>query len=365
MQKQYDNEVIEMIRQDTYSNALFITLVQNGELVELTDTMIVAIIFDKSDGTQVIGSCEMVRDGLVKYVVDYQALTALGICKVTLKTIDGGEIKTSTSFNINVIADPFYGTDGDIESTSEYPILTSLLSGFSNVDVNLEIIQGWVDNPEQLRGDQGERGIQGVQGIQGETGAKGDKGDKGEQGLQGERGLQGLKGDTGLQGNQGLQGIQGEQGAKGEQGEQGEQGDKGDKGDTGDKGVGVASVSDISETLFTVNLTNNTSHSITKAPSYNYSLNVTTQYEDESQLPAISDLGNTVLVGSNLYIYTLNGWYNAGNLTIVDYDIFINIDGGLFTDVNGGVDVGTGSMAALEEHIVDPYTHENIIIDGN
>ena len=338
MQKQYDNEVIEMVRQDTYSNQLMIHLVINGVGVDFSNTIMAAIIFDKPDDTQVIGSCKIESDGLISYIVDYQALTALGMNKVTIKLVNDGMVETSTSFMINVIEDPFEGTDGSIISTSEYPILTQMIKSLTTVNVDIEIIKGWVANPEQFigpRGEKGDRGLQGIQGIQG---------------IQGERGF---KGDTGLQG------IQGEQGPKGDTG------DQGDKGDKGDKGVGVASVSDVSETLFTVNLTNNTSHSITKAPSYNYSLNVTTQYEDESQLPAISDLGNTVLVGSNLYIYTLNGWYNAGNITTVDYDIFINIDGGLFTDVGGGVNVGTGNMAALEEHIVDPNTHENIIIDGN
>jgi hypothetical protein len=155
-------------------------------------------------------------------------------------------------------------------------------------------------------------------------------------------------------------------GPQGPQGPQGPKGDKGAPGTNGIDGVGIASITDTSETLFTVNLTNNTAYTITKAPSYNYSLNVTAQYDDESELPPIGDLGQTVLVKSNLYIYTLNGWFDAGNLTTVDYDIFINIDGGLFTDPEGGgVDIGTGGMAALEAHMKDPNAHENLIIDGN
>ena len=70
MQKQYDNEVIEMIRQDTYSNQLNIHLVKNGKSVDFSNTIMVGIIFDKSDGTQVIGSCEVVNQGLVTYIVD-------------------------------------------------------------------------------------------------------------------------------------------------------------------------------------------------------------------------------------------------------------------------------------------------------
>lgn len=205
-----------------------------------------------------------------------------------------------------------------------------------------------------------------IVGPKGERGPQGPKGERGPQGPQGETGPQGPQGIPGVQGPQGPKGDTGPQGPKGDTGPQGPKGDKGAPGTNGIDGVGIASITDTSETLFTVNLTNSTAYTITKAPSYNYSLNVTAQYDDESELPTIGDLGQTVLVKSNLYIYTLNGWFNAGNLTTVDYDIFLNIDGGLFTDPEGGgVDIGAGGMAALEAHIEDPNTHENLIIDGN
>lgn len=188
MQKQRDNEIIEMIRQDTYSNELMIHLVQNGSLVDFTDTVLVAIIFDKSDATQVIGSCEILQDGLVSYIVDYQALTSLGITTITLKLVDSDMVETSTSFIINVVADPFFGTDGSIVSTSEYPILTNLLTNFSTVDVNLGIIQGWVNDPSQFIGATGPIGPIGQTGPQGTQGIQGIQGGIGPQGLQGNRG---------------------------------------------------------------------------------------------------------------------------------------------------------------------------------
>lgn len=213
MQKQYDNEIIEMVRQDTYSNELMIHLVQNGKSVDFTDTVLVGVIFDKSDGTQVIGSGEIIRDGLIKYVVDYQAITALGLTTVTLKLVDSDMVETSTSFIINVIADPFFGTDGSIISTSEYPILTQMINNLNTVNLDIEIIKDWVANPEQFigpRGPQGPQGIQGIQGPQGIQGIKGDKGDigpKGEQGIQGPRGIQGIQGPKGDQGNRGSDAV--------------------------------------------------------------------------------------------------------------------------------------------------------------
>ncbi len=251
MQRQYDNEIIEMVRQDTYSNELIIHLVQNGVNVKFDDIAVIAIIFDKSDDTQVIGSCEVIRDGLLKYVVDYQAITALGITTVTLKLLDGNMIETSTSFNINVIQDPFNGTDGSVESTSEYPILTEMINNFSNANAYIEVIKGWLVNPTQFIGPQGPQGPQGIQGprglqgSQGPQGIKGDKGDKGDRGLvgppgpkgdTGSQGIQGPKGDTGIQGPRGLQGIQGPKGDTGSQGIQGPSGIRGPKGDTGLQG---------------------------------------------------------------------------------------------------------------------------------
>ena len=248
MQKQYDNEIIEIVTQDTYSNELIIHLVNNGRKVSFSDIVLVAIIFDKSDGTQVIGSCKVVRDGLVKYVVDYQALTALGITTVTLKLIDGQSVETSTSFIINVIADPYFGTNGSIISTSEYPILTQTILDNQALKV---ILQGWINNPEQFIGPIGPKGDQGPQGIQGLTGPQGIQGERGLQGIEGNVGPRGFIGETGPKGDVGLtgpkgdigpQGIKGDIGLTGLKGDTGSKGDKGDtgimgpKGDTGDKG---------------------------------------------------------------------------------------------------------------------------------
>ena len=69
------------------------------------------------------------------------------------------------------------------------------------------------------------------------------------------------------------------------------------------------------------------------------------------------------LVGSDLYIFTENGWVNAGKLTDIDLDIYTNIDGGLFTD-EYGVIIGESALEALQDHTTDDDTHANLIIDG-
>lgn len=116
-----------MIKQDIYSNALYITLTNNGTLVSFDDITHISVIVDKPDATQVIGSGEIVKNGLVKYVVDYQAISAIGITTITLKIHDNEGVMTTTSFNLKVIEDPYAGTNGSIQSTSAYPVLTELI----------------------------------------------------------------------------------------------------------------------------------------------------------------------------------------------------------------------------------------------
>ena len=129
-----------------------------------------------------------------------------------------------------------------------------------------------------------------------------------------------------------LPGPKGDVGPKGEQGLQGIQGPKGDKGDTGEPGTSL-------------------------------SLKVNRQYDTYEDLPLSADIGYMCLVGLELHIYTENGWVNAGELTKIDYDLFMHIDGGLFTDENG-VEIGESGLEALQNHIIDANTHDNLIIDG-
>lgn len=128
------------------------------------------------------------------------------------------------------------------------------------------------------------------------------------------------KGDTGSTGAQGIQGIQGERGEKGEKGEAG-------------------------------------------TPGTDLNLKVSRQYDTYEDLPTNPDIGYMCLVGSELYIFTDNGWVNAGNLTDIDLDIYTNIDGGLFTD-EYGVLIGESALEALQDHTTDDDTHANLIIDG-
>lgn len=98
-------------------------------------------------------------------------------------------------------------------------------------------------------------------------------------------------------------------------------------------------------------------------PGTSLNLKVSRQYDTYEDLPTNPDIGYMCLVGSDLYIFTEDGWVNAGKLTDIDLDIYTNIDGGLFTD-EYGVIVGESALEALQNHIIDEVTHENLIIDG-
>lgn len=179
---------------------------------------------------------------------------------------------------------------------------------------NNEVVEEWIANPEQFKGDPGTSLIfkgqvdtstslpptaqqndayqaQDTKDVWIWTGSKfenfgklqGPKGDTGEQGIQGIPGEKGDKGDQGIQGVQGPKGDKGETGAKGDtglKGDTGEQGPKGDKGDPGKDG--------------------NTIKIIDKV-------------ENESALPPDGNqFGDAYVVGKDLYVWSENGWLNTG-----------------------------------------------------
>lgn len=68
------------------------------------------------------------------------------------------------------------------------------------IKTKMNTVQGWIDNPEQFKGDKGDTG---PQGPVGQTGPKGDTGPQGPIGPKGETGPQGPVGPQGKQGNVG------------------------------------------------------------------------------------------------------------------------------------------------------------------
>lgn len=182
---------------------------------------------------------------------------------------------------------------------------------------NNEVVEEWIANPEQFKGDPGTsltfKGqvdtstslpptaqqndayqAQDTKDVWIWTGSKfenfgklqGPKGDTGEQGIQGIQGLKGDKGDQGIQGVQGPKGDKGEIGAKGDtglKGDTGEQGPKGDKGDPGKDGVDGNTIKIIDK------------------------------IENADALPPDGNqFGDAYVVGKDLYVWSENGWLNTG-----------------------------------------------------
>lgn len=177
---------------------------------------------------------------------------------------------------------------------------------------NNEVVEEWIANPEQFKGDPGTSLIfkgqvdtstslpptaqqndayqaQDTKDVWIWTGSKfenfgklqGPKGDTGEQGIQG---IQGSKGDKGDQGIQGIQGIQGPKGDKGEKGDIGLKGDKGEQGPKGEPGEDGTSV----KILGKVN--------------------------NESELPQEgNNIGDAYIIGLNIWVFSKNNsWINVG-----------------------------------------------------
>ena len=183
---------------------------------------------------------------------------------------------------------------------------------------NNEVVEEWIANPEQFKGDpgtslifKGQVGtstslpptaqqndayqVQDTKDVWIWTGSKfenfgklqGPKGDTGEQGIQGIPGVKGDKGDQGIQGVQGPKGDKGETGAKGDtglKGDTGEQGPKGDKGEPGKDGADGTSIK------------------------------ILGKLNSEDELPLTGNIGDAYVIGLNIWVWSKNNnWINVGD----------------------------------------------------
>lgn len=183
---------------------------------------------------------------------------------------------------------------------------------------NNEVVEEWIANPEQFKGDPGTSLIfkgqvdtstslpptaqqndayqaQDTKDVWIWTGSKfenfgklqGPKGDTGEQGIQGIPGIKGDKGDQGIQGVQGPKGDKGETGAKGDtglKGDTGEQGPKGDKGEPGKDGADGTSIK------------------------------ILGKLNSEDELPLTGNIGDAYVIGLNIWVWSKNNnWINVGD----------------------------------------------------
>jgi hypothetical protein len=192
------------IQNDSNSYEFYLNLKRRLDIFDLSDATYTTITYNREDGTQVVAS-GIIYDaplGIIKAVVPTEILSNYGKITASIEVFSSGDVKTSFSgFEFFIQRNPDYSDE--IESTNEYPVLTTLITQAGEY-INTKI------GPKGDKGDPGDKG---------EKGDKGDKGDQGEQGIQGIQGIQGEKGDQGDAGEKGDQGEQGIQGEKGEPGE--------------------------------------------------------------------------------------------------------------------------------------------------
>ena len=242
-----DLAYLQTVQSDTETNLLILTVVQNGEVMSFPSNAYVEVSVDKPDGTTWISSGLILASGQVKINLAYQALSAMGVAHINAKVFTDTEVLTVPPFQMRIIADPNAGTDGSIESASEYPVLTQLISDIQwmgEVSGNILIWEDYNPSKSYLVGNKvsyngssyycKEPSLNHAPTDTNYWILIASKGDKGDQGIQGEQGIQGLRG---IQGTQGVKGDKGDQGVQGMQGVQGIKGDKGNTGDRGSDGV--------------------------------------------------------------------------------------------------------------------------------
>lgn len=122
--------LINVSQNDVYSNVLNITLLNNGDLVKLSDSNVVTLNVNRPSGNVSVISGEIKENGTCDFILDYTSISEVGICTCTIKVAKNNSIATSKSFAFNVCKDAYVSTN-DIKNENNFPILNSLISKLS------------------------------------------------------------------------------------------------------------------------------------------------------------------------------------------------------------------------------------------
>jgi len=152
----YDTETkgtkIVYYRDDTDVYPLTIELLKKGEPFNLSGVGQAKITFRKPDKNKVVGLCDIVdvENGIVSYNVQTQEISCPGFVKVEI-TLYGmsGERLTANNFWITVKDD--LDDDDWVESQSEYPILTQLITQVNQTEFNIETKEAQRQSAESTR----------------------------------------------------------------------------------------------------------------------------------------------------------------------------------------------------------------------
>lgn len=190
---------------------------KKGDIVDISDCTVVCVIqkIDKEIVTACMDNSSV--SNRAEYIFSQNALAAVGKGSITILVYGSdNERQTFGSIKFNVLKDVNLG---NIESTSEYPLLTRIINETNNIK---EEIERKLNNGE-FDGKQGPQGLPGRDGVNGADGQDGKSLEFNWNGT--ELGIRkegqqtfsyvNLKGQDGRDGKNGVDGTNGQDGADG------------------------------------------------------------------------------------------------------------------------------------------------------
>lgn len=213
-----------VIKGDSKTRYIDVTVLNNGEPLELEDDVTISYIYLKPDCTQVINPAT-ISGNVVTIELSDQCLTVAGLCSCEIQFYKGSQQLTSAMFKVSV--HPGVYDANALESSDEY---LSLSKATNNAEEAADKANAAAEKANQAAANvkDGTTYIPSVstegviswingQGLPNPdpVNIRGPAGPQGEQGIQGETGPQGIQGPAGPQGEPGTPGKPGQPGADG------------------------------------------------------------------------------------------------------------------------------------------------------
>ena len=235
-----------VIKGDSKTRYIDVTVLNNGEPLELEDDVTISYIYLKPDCTQVINPAT-ISGNVVTIELSDQCLTVAGLCSCEIQFYKGSQQLTSAMFKVSV--HPGVYDANALESSDEYLSLSKITADAAEATTNAQQAaddaNSAANNANQAadnannaakKAEQAAANVKDgttyvpsvsddgiISWINGQglpnpdpVNIKGPTGPQGEQGIQGETGPQGIQGPAGPQGEPGTPGEPGQPGADGQ-----------------------------------------------------------------------------------------------------------------------------------------------------
>lgn len=236
---------VNVIKGDSETRYIDVTVLNNGEPLQLEDDVTISYVYAKPDCTQVINPATA-SGNVVTIELSDQCLTVAGLCHCEIQFYKGNQQLTTAMFRVSV-QPGVYDVDA-LESSDEYLSLSKITADAEEAATNAHQAASnandAAENANQatdLANTAAEKANQAADNVKDGTtyiptvSAEGIISWTNEQGLPnpdpvnirgpaGPQGEQGIQGEVGPQGRQGLTGPQGEPGTPGEPGQPGADG---------------------------------------------------------------------------------------------------------------------------------------------